>query len=128
MPLEKSEVSPIESTKKSKCLQRAKKIDKSLRFEEEKEEITKPLAQKEGLKPRKVVRFQLENNKIIEPKKDTKDEKPLEEEEVVRVKIRMTKQEARKLLLKCKNGNVLDYEHVVEYIAQGKGSLLSHSE
>ncbi|CAH2078129.1 unnamed protein product [Thlaspi arvense] len=135
LPLNGSEVS-VEPTKKSRCLQRAKRIDKSLRFEEEEEEMAKPLPKKEGQKPRKVVRFQLENNKILEPKKPVRfdldqelepKEKPLEEkeclsmvkgkEEVVRVKIKMTKQEAQRLLSKCKNDSVLDFDHVVDQIA-----------
>ncbi|KAF3598210.1 hypothetical protein DY000_02027198 [Brassica cretica] len=133
LPLNASAVS-VESTKKTRCLQRAKRIDKSLRFEEE--EMAEPLAKKEGQKPRKVVRFQLENNKIIEPKKPVTldldqelepEEKPLEEkeglhivkgkEEVVRIKIKMTKKEAQRLLGKCKNDSVLDFEHVVNQIA-----------
>ncbi|KAG2244330.1 hypothetical protein Bca52824_093830 [Brassica carinata] len=120
LPLNASKVS-VEPTKKTRCLQRAKRIDKSMRFEEEEEEMAKPLAKKEGQKPRKVVRFQLENNKIIEPKKPVTldldqelepEEKPLEEkeglhivkgkEEVVRIKIKMTKKEAQRLLGKCK--------------------------
>ncbi|ESQ54957.1 hypothetical protein EUTSA_v10026259mg [Eutrema salsugineum] len=139
---------PEVPTKKPRCLQRAKRIDKSLRFEEEGEEegeeeeiMAKPLAKKEGVKPRKVVRFQLENNKIFEPERPVRfdldqelepeekplEEKPLEEkeglsivkgkEEVVRVKIKMTKQEAQMLLAKCKNDSVLDFEHVVDQIA-----------
>ncbi|CAA7037401.1 unnamed protein product [Microthlaspi erraticum] len=137
LPLNGSEVS-VEPTKKTRCLERAKRIDKSLRFEagEEEEEMTKPLAPKEGLKPRKVVRFQLENNKIFEPKKAVSfdvdqeveaKEKPLEvkeglnmvegKEEVVRVKFKMTKQEAQRLLSTCKNGSVLDFEHVVDQIS-----------
>ncbi|CAH8314228.1 unnamed protein product [Eruca vesicaria subsp. sativa] len=134
LPLNASEVS-VEPTKKSRCLERAKRIDKSLRFEEEEEEMANPLDKKEGQKPRKVVRFQLENNKIIEPKKPVKfdldqelepEEKPLEEkeglnivkrkEEVVRIKIKMTKHEAQRLLGKCKNDSVLDFEHVVDQI------------
>lgn len=133
LPLNTSELS-VQSTKKSRCLQRAKRIDQSLRFEaedEEDEQKTKPLA-----KPRKVVRFQLENNKIIEPKKAVRfdvghelelKEKALEEKEglnmvegkekVVRVKIKMTKQEAQRLLSKCENDSVLDFEHVVDHIA-----------
>ncbi|KAJ4870803.1 Uncharacterized protein Rs2_47586 [Raphanus sativus] len=135
LPLNASEVS-VEPTKKTRCLERAKRIDKSLRFEEEEEEMAKPLAKKEGQKPRKVVRFQLENNIIIEPKKPVRfdlyqepepEEKTLEEkeglnivkgkEEVVRIKIKMTKQEAQRLLGKCKNDSVLDFEHVVDQIA-----------
>ena len=136
LPLNASEVS-VEPTKKTRCLQRAKRIDKSLRFEEEEEEeIAKPLAKKEGQKPRKVVRFQLENNKIIEPTRPVTldldqelepEEKPLEEkeglhivkgkEQVVRIKIKMTKKEAQRLLGKCKNDSVLDFEHVVDQIA-----------
>ncbi|KAL1222583.1 hypothetical protein V5N11_018951 [Cardamine amara subsp. amara] len=134
LPLNESEVSSVDSTKKSRCLQRAKRIDQSLRFEaedEENEQKTKPL-----VKPRKVVRFQLENNKIIEPKKAVRfdvdqelelKEKSLEEKEglnmaegkekVVRVKIKMTKQEAQRLLSKCENDRVLDFEHVVDQIA-----------
>ncbi|CAE6180112.1 unnamed protein product [Arabidopsis arenosa] len=133
LPLNESEVS-VESTKRSRCLQRAKRIDKALRFEaedEEDEEKKKPLA-----KPRKVVRFQLENNKIFEPKKTVRfdddhelepKEKPPEEkeslnivegkEEVVRVKIKMTKQEAQRLISKCKNDSVFDLEHFVDQIA-----------
>ncbi|KAG2244331.1 hypothetical protein Bca52824_093831 [Brassica carinata] len=133
LPLNASKVS-VEPTKKTRCLQRAKRIDKSMRFEEE--EMAKPLAKKEGQKPRKVVRFQLENNKIIEPKKPVRfhldqelepEEKPMEEkqglnivkgkEEVVRIKIKMTKREAQRLLGKCKNDSVLDFEHVVDQIA-----------
>ncbi|CAH8360083.1 unnamed protein product [Eruca vesicaria subsp. sativa] len=124
-PLNGSE-SSLESIKKSRCLQRAKRIDRSLRFEDENEEMAKPL------KPRKVVRFQLEKNKIFEPNKPVRyefepEEKPLEEkegskklegkEEVVRVKIKMTKQEAERLLAKCKDDSVLDLEHVVDQIA-----------
>ncbi|KAG7546408.1 hypothetical protein ISN44_As12g017680 [Arabidopsis suecica] len=134
LPLNDSEEVSVESTKKSRCLQRAKRIDKALRFEaedEEDEEKKKPLA-----KPRKVVRFQLENNKIFEPKKTVRfdddhelepKEKPLEEkeslnivegkEEVVRVKIKMTKQEAQRLISKCKNDSVFDLEHFVDQIA-----------
>ncbi|CAL9226631.1 unnamed protein product [Arabidopsis halleri] len=131
LPLNDSEEVSVESTKRSRCLQRAKRIDKSLRFEAEDEEKKKPLA-----KPRKVVRFQLENNKIFEPKKTVSfdddhelelKEKPLEEkegskmvegkEEVVRVKIKMTKQEAQRLLSKCKNDSVFDLEHFVDQIA-----------
>ncbi|KFK28941.1 hypothetical protein AALP_AA7G068700 [Arabis alpina] len=137
-PLNGSEVSWV--AKKSRCLQRAKRIDKSLRFESEEEaeeeEMVKPLPQGKGLKPRKVVRFQLENNKIIEPRKTVRfdleqelepKEKLMEDkeslnmvkgkEEVVRVKIKMTKQEAQRLLSKCKNDSVLDFEHVVDQIA-----------
>lgn len=139
LPLNGSVLVSVEPTKKSRCLQRAKKIDRSLRFEageEEEEEMTKPMAQKEGLKPRKVVRFQLENNKIFEPKKAVRfdldqeleaKEKPLEvkeglnmvegKEEVVRVKFKMTKQEAQRLMSKCKNDSVLDFEHVVDQIS-----------
>ncbi|KAF8087206.1 hypothetical protein N665_0595s0017 [Sinapis alba] len=133
LPLNASEVS-VQPTKKTRCLERAKRIDKSLRFEEEEEEMAKPLAKKEGQKPRKVVRFQLENNKIIEPvrfdlEEEVKpEEKPLEEkeglsivkgkEEVVRIKIKMTKQEAQRLLGKCENDSVLDFEHVVDQIAR----------
>lgn len=136
LPLNGSEVSSV--AKKSRCLQRAKRIDKSLRFEseEEEEDMAKPLAQKEGPKPRKVVRFQLEKNKIFEPEKTVRfdldqeletKEKPLGEkeglnmikgkDEVLRVKIKMTKQEAQRLLSKCKNDSVLDFEHVVDQIA-----------
>lgn len=134
LPLNDSEVS-VESTKKSRCLQRAKRIDRSLRFEaedEDDEQKKKPLG-----KPRKVVRFQLENNKIFEPKKGVSfdldhelepKEKPLEQkkegldmveadEKVVRVKIKMTKQEAQRLLLKCKNDSVFGLEHLVDQIA-----------
>ncbi|KAJ0263398.1 Uncharacterized protein HA466_0037630 [Hirschfeldia incana] len=133
--LNASEVS-VEPTKKSRCLQRAKRIDKSLRFEEEEEKMAKPLAKKEGQKPRKVVRFQLENNIFIEPKKQVlfdldqelkPEEKPVEEkedlyivkekEEIVRIKIKMTKKEAQRLLGKSKNDSVLDFEHVVDQIA-----------
>ena len=132
LPLDCSVVS-VEPTKKSRCLQRAKRIDKAVRFEEEDEDMAK---HEEGQKPRKVVRFQLENNKIIEPKKPVTldldqelepEEKPLEEkeglhivkgkEEVVRIKIKMTKKEAQRLLGKCKNDSVLDFEHVVDQIA-----------
>ncbi|KAF8095560.1 hypothetical protein N665_0330s0042 [Sinapis alba] len=139
LPLNGSEVS-VEATKKSRCLQRAKRIDTSLRFEEEDEDMTaKPLAEEEGQKPRKVVRFQLENNKIFEPKKQVRfdldhghelepQEKCLEEkessnkadqgkEEVVRVKIKVTKKEAQRLLANWKNDSVLDLKDVVEQIA-----------
>ncbi|KAG7621560.1 hypothetical protein ISN44_As04g024560 [Arabidopsis suecica] len=135
LPLNESKEVSVESTKKSRCLQRAKRIGKSLRFEEgeeeEDEQNKKPLA-----KPRKVVRFQLENNKIFEPKKTVSfdddhelkpKENPLEEkeslkmvegkEEVVRVKIKMTKHEAQRLLSKCKNDSVLKLEHLMDQIA-----------
>ncbi|CAH8314874.1 unnamed protein product [Eruca vesicaria subsp. sativa] len=135
-PLNGSVVS-VEPAKKSRCLQRAKRIDKSLRFEEENEDMAKPLAKEEGQKPRKVVRFQLENNKIFEPKKPVRfdlddheleaTEKSLEEkessnktegkEEVVRVKIKVTKKEAQKLLANWKNDRVWDLNHVVDQIA-----------
>lgn len=138
LPLNGSEVSSV--AKKSRCLQRAKRIDKSLRFEaeeQEEEEMAKPLAKGEGLKPRKVVTFRLENNKIIEPRKTVRfdleqelepiKEEPLEEkeslkmvkgkDEVLRVKIKMTKQEAQRLLSTCTNDSVLDFEHVVDQIA-----------
>ncbi|EOA17457.1 hypothetical protein CARUB_v10005780mg [Capsella rubella] len=133
LPLNGSEVS-VESTKKYRCLERAKRIDKSLRFEageEEDEQMKKTPA-----KPRKVVRFQLENNKIFEPKKTVRfdldqelepKEKTLEEKEslkmvegdekVLRVKIKMTKQEAQRLLSKCKNDSVFGLEHLVDQIA-----------
>ncbi|KAJ4880288.1 Uncharacterized protein Rs2_37343 [Raphanus sativus] len=138
LPVNGSVVS-VEPTKKSRCLQRSKRIDKSLRFEEEDddEDMEKPLAKEEGQKPRKVVRFQLENNKIFEPKKPVKfdlddqelepEEKSFEEkecsnkaewkEEVVRVKIKVTKKEARRLLANWKNDNVLDLKDVVDQIA-----------
>ncbi|CAN8325722.1 unnamed protein product [Cochlearia groenlandica] len=112
LPLNESEVSK-EPTKKIRFLQRAKRIDQSLRFGREKEETRKTLSRKEGLKPRKVVRFQLENNKIFEPKKKPLEEK--EEEEVVSVKIKM--HEAQRLLKKCKNDIVLGFEHVMDRIA-----------
>ncbi|CAN8230800.1 unnamed protein product [Cochlearia groenlandica] len=125
--LNDSKVSSTQLTKKSsRCLERAKRIDKALRFEEEEEEeeeiMTKPPVQKEGLKPRKVVRFQLENNKIFEPKEKPLDEKEglvivEEEEKVVRVKFKMTKQEAQRLLSKCGNDSVSDFEHVVNQIS-----------
>ncbi|CAF2247601.1 hypothetical protein BRARA_H01663 [Brassica rapa] len=136
LPLDGSVVS-VESTKKSRCLERTKRIDKSLRFEEEDEDMAKPLVNEEGQKPRKVVRFQLENNKIFEPKKPVRfdpddhklepKEKPLEakeglnkaegKEEVVRVKIKVTKKEADRLLANWKNDSVLDLKDVVDQIA-----------
>ncbi|XP_010448647.1 PREDICTED: uncharacterized protein LOC104731080 [Camelina sativa] len=133
LPLNDSEIS-VESTKKSRCLDRAKRIDKSLRFETEDEEDEQK--KKTPAKPRKVVRFQLENNKIIEPKKTVRfdDDQKLEpkemaleekvslnmverDEKVVRVKIKMTKQEAHRLLSKYKNDSVFDLEHLVDQIA-----------
>ncbi|KAJ4880298.1 Uncharacterized protein Rs2_37353 [Raphanus sativus] len=136
LPVNSSVVS-VEPTKKSRCLQRAKRIDKFLRFEEDDEDMEKPLAKEEGQKPRKVVRFQLENNKIFEPKKPVRfdlddqglepKEKSFEEkessnkaegkEEVVRVKIKVTKKEAQRLLASWKNDNVLDLKDVVDQIA-----------
>ncbi|KAL0698433.1 hypothetical protein Bca4012_054555 [Brassica carinata] len=136
LPLNGSAIS-AEPTKKTRCLQRAMRIDKSLRFEEEDEDMAQPLAEEEGQKPRKVVRFQLENNKIFEPKKPVRfdlddhelepKEKSFEEkkssnkaegkEEVVRVKIKVTKKEAQRLLANWKNENVLDLQHVVDQIA-----------
>ncbi|CAF1710498.1 hypothetical protein Bca4012_007229 [Brassica carinata] len=164
LPLDCSVVS-VEPTKKSRCLQRAKRIDKAVRFEEEDEDMAK---HEEGQKPRKVVRFQLENNKIFEPKRPVRfdlddhelepKEKPLEakeglnkaegKEEVVRVKIKVAKKEAERLLANWKNDSVLDLKHVVDQIAhvsvhqlqvdvvmvacnngrQGNGCLLSQTE
>ncbi|KAJ0251088.1 Uncharacterized protein HA466_0134750 [Hirschfeldia incana] len=127
----------VEPTKKTRCLQRAMRIDKSLRFEEEDEDMSKPLAKEEGQKPRKVVRFQLDNNKIFEPKKPLRfdhddhelepKEKSLEKqessnkaegkEEVVRIKIKVTKKDAQRLLANWKNSSVLDLKDVVDQIA-----------
>ncbi|XP_010541688.1 PREDICTED: uncharacterized protein LOC104815074 [Tarenaya hassleriana] len=93
-----------------------KKTHKVVRFADEHTTI-KPLPEEEGLEPRKVVNFHVET---LRHQKEglVVEEEEEEKKEVIRVKIKMKKLEAERLLSKRnQNGGVLEFRHVADQIA-----------